>query len=346
MRASALQLWLAGRQPQRPRRARSPWARAGSQHWVATLVFLIALSVSVRAQTADAPNAPAPPADAWITNAVQYPAPFQNTQVAASSYRDLHAEVLVGQLKILCPVAATPAGGGLRLHASIDAPGHWRVRDWRTYPMVRHGPQWEVALPVFDLDLPVVYFVSVPVARGAVLSSMRICHPRGLGMRVPTRLFWSFLEGFEEDLDSWRGLSPEAPPLHTDPEAHTGHAALAVEIPYDKHSVTVATTRLRGWHLWKLNCRGLQMWLRAKEGTGRVRLSLLANAFTTNQVISVLPREIPLSNQWVNVSVRFSEFPPLPRSTVDLLAIEFIAQGPREFLMDDLRLLAGEEEGL
>lgn len=170
---------------------------------------------------------------------------------------------------------------------------------------------------------------------------MRLCRPRAAGLEEPSRIFWSFLEGFEQDMESWRLLTTDAgaPPLKTDPTAHNGRAALAVTLPVGKHSVTVATTRVRGWQVQQHGATGLRLWLRAREGAARAQFTLLAQAFTTNQVVAVWPRDVQLTAQWQQVDLPFGLVPQVPLAAVDLFAIEFIGEGPREFLVDDLQLL-------
>ena len=84
---------------------------------------------------------------------------------------------------------------------------------------------------------------------------------------------------------------------------------------------------------------GVRVCLRTREGKGRARFTFFANAATTNQVISVWPKEPLLDEAWQKVDILFSELPRLPLAHVDLFAIEFIGKGPLEFLVDDLQLL-------
>ena len=63
------------------------------------------------------------------------------------------------------------------------------------------------------------------------------------------------------------------------------------------------------------------------------------DAWTTNQVVGLWPNDVRLTDRWQKVELFFSALPRLPLGAVDLLAIEFIADGPRDFLVDDLQLL-------
>ena len=231
--------------------------------------------------------------------------------------------------------------------ASADELGHWPARDWRPNPMNLRGKSWEAFVPVDDVDVPLVYFTSAVIsasnnaAASTNISPMRICHPRLAGLEEPTRIFWPFLEGFEQDTASWRLLSgaEDFAPLKTDPLARTGNSALAIPLLAGKRSMTIATTRVRGWQLMQNGATGVRLWLRTRKGSGRARFTLLANASTTNQVISVWPKEPALTEKWQKIDVPFNELPKLPLGAVDLFAIELIGEGPVEFLVDDLELL-------
>ncbi len=271
--------------------------------------------------------------DLWLTNHYDYPS-FTGTNVVRSEiFGALHAEALAGKLKISWPSKTAPVG--LTLVASADDPGHWPARDWRSSPMQPHGESWEAFVPVDSLDVPVIYFVRA----GTNISPMRLARPRALGLEEPTRIFWPFLEGFEEGLESWRLLTPGAAELKTGTPVKNGKAALVAAVPAGKKSVAVATTRVRGWFAEEHGARGLSVWLRAREGTGHARFTLMAQAFTTNQVVAVRAGDVPLTAQWQRVELPFSSFPKIPRLGLDLFTIEFIADGPREFLVDDLQLL-------
>jgi hypothetical protein len=279
------------------------------------------------------------PPDAWLTNVCQFPPPFAQQAPRSNDFTGLRAEVIAGKLKVFWPSERVASNAAVTLRVSVDEPGHWPARDWQTFPMTLRGQVWEAPAPVTDLDLPLVYFVCAVDGETTGLSPMRVCHPREAGLEVPTRLFWPFLEGFEAGLESWRLLTPDAPPLRTDGVAHTGRNALAVSLPAGRRSVTIATTRVRGWHYWKANATGVRLWLRAGAGTGRARFTLSAHAHTTNRLMAVHSREVALAEQWRKAELLFAEFPGLPLPALDLFTIEFIGEGPREFLVDDLQLL-------
>jgi hypothetical protein len=291
------------------------------------------------------------PGDEWLTQPGRFPADAQT--VRSNHFADLRAEGLAGKLHILWAPQRFISNSIVTVHASADEPGHWPARDWRSYPMIPSGQKWQASVPVDDVDVPLIYFVStterasnaggilsaVPLSTN--LSPMRICRPRAAGLPEPTRIFWPFIEGFEEDTESWQWLAgtPDSRPLRTDSTARQGLAALLVSLPAKKRSVTVGTTRLRGWQLQRQGATGLRLWLRTRQGAGLARFTLLANAFSPDQVVALYPKEMSLTNQWQKMDVLFGQMSQLPLGAVDLFTIEFIGEGPRDFLVDDLQLL-------
>jgi len=282
-----------------------------------------------------------PPADAWLTNFVQFPPGVSTNAVRHRGFENLHAEALAGSLRIGWQPAGLNTNTPVTVWASADEPGHWPARDWRPHPMSAPGDRWEASIPVDNVDVPLVYFLETRSSEAPVVSLMRVCHPRRAGLDEPSRVFWPFLEGFEESLEGWRlvGETDDLPPLKLDASAKNGRAALRVTVPAGKRSVTLATTRLRGWQILQQTASGVRVWLRAKQGAGKVRFTLLANAHTADQVVSVCPTEPVLTERWQRVDVAFRMFPKVPLVNVDLLTLEFIGQGPLEFLVDDLQLL-------
>jgi hypothetical protein len=261
--------------------------------------------------------------------------------VRSNLFSDLHAEVVAEKLVVFwTPDAAAPTGSVV-VHASAADLAHWPTRDWRSYPMTRIDMRWQTALPVEDPDVPLVYFVAAAGSGVTNGSATRGVLPRAAGLEEPTRPFWPFLEGFEQGCDSWRVVSggSRSASLRTNSAARTGNFALSVTIPAGQRSVTVATTRLRGWQARAEDATGLRVWLKTREGTGRARCSLLANAGATNQSIAPWPNDLTLTDRWRKLELSFNALPGLPLGAVDLFAIEFIADGPREFLIDDLQLL-------
>lgn len=280
------------------------------------------------------------PADAWLTGAVKYPRGSGTNMLRQDAFTTLRAEHLVEQLKVRWQPAAPLTQTRLLVHFSADAPGHWPARDWRTLPMTLRGAVWEAVLPVDDLDVPLVYFVSDAGDAPGLCSPMRVVSPRLTGMEKPSRIFWPFLDGFEAGVSGWElAAGAAAPPLKVSPQAHEGHAAMSVSLPAGERSVTVSTARVRGWHYSHQFATGLRVWLRAPAGTGRARFTLHANADTADAIAVSSTVEVELSAQWQRVELHFSSFPNFPVVATDRFSIEFRGEGPREFLVDDLRLL-------
>lgn len=276
-------------------------------------------------------------ADAWVDGAVVFPRNLVTNALSLGGFATLRAEHLAEQLKVRWQPASPPVQPRVVVHFSADALGHWPARDWRTLPMTPRGAVWEATLPVEDLDVPLVYFVSDGSSTTALLSPMRVVSPRLAGMEKPSRIFWPFLDGFEGELSGW-AIANSHSPLTTSPNAHDGHAALSVPLLPGQGSVIVSTTRIRGWHYSLQLATGLRVWLRAPGGSGRARFTLHTNAGSMNEIAAVSTIETTLDDKWRKVDVSFSSFPNLPVVGVDLLSIEF-SGGAREFLVDDLRLL-------
>ena len=284
---------------------------------------------------------PVPLADQWLTHFVQYPPRVLTNQIRAAGFESLHVEGIAGKLKLTLRNPALDPNAVVTAYASADDPGHWPVRDWHVFPLGRRGGQWDTAVPIDNVDVPLVYFVRAATATATNVSPMRICRPRVAGLEEPSRIFWPFLEGFELGTEGWRMIAnvSDSPPLATDPLSKNGHAALLVSLPAGQHSVTVGTTRVRGWQVEQEFATGLRLWLRAKQGSGQARFTLLANAYGTNQVIGVFPHVTVLRDRWQRVDLLFSALPAFPLGNLDFFTIEFLGVGPREFLLDDLSLL-------
>lgn len=278
-------------------------------------------------------------ADSWVSGTPAYPRGI-NTNDLGGGFESLRAEHLAEQLKVKWAPGAVAVQPPVTLHFSVDSPGHWLARDWRTVPMTQRGAVWEAALPVEELDVPIVYFVTGgPAAR--LLSPMRAVVPRLTGLEKPTRVFWPFLDGFEDGIAGWTlaSASSAASPLKLSSQAHDGNAALSVTLPAGQPTATVGTARLRGWHYSHQLATGLRLWLRAPGGAGKARFTLHAHAHTPQAVSVGSLVEATLDDKWQRVELSFSSFPKFPHVSADWFTIEFSGQGPQEFLVDDLRLL-------
>jgi hypothetical protein len=279
-----------------------------------------------------------PAADSWVGGATGFPRGI-NTNDLGGGFESLRAEHLAEQLKVRWVPGAVAAQPPVTLHYSVDPPGHWLARDWRTLPMTQRGMVWEATLPVEELDIPIVYFLTGgPASRQ--LSPMRAVVPRLTGMEKPARVFWPFLDGFEDGIAGWTLASvASVASLKLSPQAHDGNAALSVTLPAGQPAVTVGTARVRGWHYSHQLATGLRIWLRAPGGAGKAKFTLHAHARTSQAVSVVSLVEATLDDKWQRVELSFSSFPKFPHVSADWFTIEFSGQGPQEFLVDDLRLL-------
>jgi hypothetical protein len=294
-----------------------------------------------------------------------YPAALTNASASARPewFRDLKSDLLAGRLKVLWPTNLNLAGAGAKveLFVSVDEAGHWPARDWQILSMNQGAQGWDATVPVDYVDVPLIYFVrvtglgdsgkpktetagSTPGGRGPAteaVSPMRIVQPRLLGMQEPTRIFWPFLDGFEEGLGHWSLLSDEAEgfAMKASPLAKTGLAALEISLPGNKRSVTVATTRIRGWQVQQQNATGIRLWLRTAQGPARVRFTLLSHAFSPQQRVAPGKRDVAINEAWQKVDLSFDDFKGAALGHLDLFTIDFIGDGPQQFLADDLQLL-------
>ncbi len=284
-------------------------------------------------------------ADHWLAGTYEYPATAGGKVGTTAGFEAIETDAIAGRLKVYWNSGAATVSGSVTLFASADTAGHWPARDWRPYPMSFRAGRWEASVPVESVDIPMIFFVRVGEGTGARLSAMRSCVPRAAGLEEPSRIFWPYLEGFEDGLTSWRsfgaaaGTPPGALPLAIDPLAKQGKASLRMTVPGAGQSVGVATTRVRGWQIVERSATGLRLWMRTRSGSGRVRFTMFANAGGPLEVAMAYDREVTLSDRWQKVDLAFGRFGKGPLAEVDLLALEFFADGAREFLVDELQLL-------
>ena len=282
---------------------------------------------------------PKPRADQWLAGPFAYPAAAGAGAGGTTGFEGLETDAVAGRLKIYWTAAATEGAGRVTLFASAEMAGHWPARDWRAFPMAHRGGRWEAGVPVESVDIPMIFFLRVGDGAGARLSAMRICVPRAAGLEEPSRIFWPYLEGFEGSLESWRGFGAGAAALQTDPVAKQGKASLRVTVAGAGQTVGVATTRVRGWQIVERSATGLRLWMRTRGGAGRARFTLFANAGGAQEIVMPYDREVLLDERWQKVDLAFTRFGKGPLAEVDLLALEFSADGAREFLVDELQLL-------
>lgn len=284
---------------------------------------------------------PKPGADAWLTNAPAWPAEMIKARLSTNPFITLRAEAIAGRLRVSWE-SATPFDSA-RVIVSADAPGHWPARDWRSITMKRHGTNWQAELPVDSLDVPLIYSVIASNREETIASPLRIAWPGALGLEQPTRLFWPFVEGFEQGTEGWRAIPGVT--LRTDGAAKHGRAALRIEVPAGERSVTIVTTRLRGWFIAEHRATGLELWLKTRQGKGVAAFELLAHAFTTNQVLARRLAPVAVNSSWTKVELPWASFPKFPLGEMDLLAIELTGAPGTEFLIDDVQWLGRWRSG-
>jgi hypothetical protein len=320
-----------------PRRWRD---HPGPIWFLARISWLVACFRLLLAASLFAADTNGPP-EVWVTNQVLYPSRFASLAVQTNRFEQLQAEFLAETVRVLWTPLPGDTAAQATLLLSVDEPGHWPARDWRSYPMARRGADWEAIVLVDSLDVPLIYFVAAAADGRTHLSPMRLCRPRALGLEQPTRIFWPFLEGFEEGTESWRWLAggPDDERFSTSTTVKNGKVALAVTIPPGKTSVTLGTTRLRGWLVLEHAATGVAFWMRTQTGSGLARFTLLANAFTTNQVVALRPKADPVGAQWQELALPFESFGRFPLCDLDFFTIELLGKPGTEFLLDDMQLM-------
>lgn len=295
---------------------------------------LVIITILILAVTAVQALEPAADSDLWLSNAPPLPKAFTTAQPSTNTFKLLRAEAIAGQLRVTWP-ASTPADSAWVV-ASADAPGHWPARDWRIFSLKRSSTNWHTELPVDNLETPLIYFVVASNAATTVASPMRVARPGALGLEVPTRIFWPFIEGFEQGMQGWQSLPEDL--IRTDTTARSGRTSLAVKVPRGERSVTLMTTRLRGWFMQEHRATGIEVWLRTRGGKGTAVFDLHANAFSTNQIVA-RAEAVRLGEEWKRIELPWKSLPKFSLGDMDLLSIELTGDPGTEFLLDDLQLL-------
>lgn len=296
--------------------------------------LIVVTFVLLRAFVAHARD-PEPDSDVWLTNAPALPGAYAAATIATNRFANLKAEIIAG--KLLVRWETTESFSETFIVASADAPGHWPARDWRSSTMRRTPVGWVTDIPIDSLDVPVVYFAVAINDGKSVASPMRITHPRALGLETPTRLFWPFVEGFEQGTEGWRTTDGSA--VRRDVPSKSGRASLVLRVPAERRSATLMTTRLRGWFLEEHEASGVMCWLRMKSGVGTARFALFANAWSTNQFVARRDETVKVTEKWTPAALRFESFPRLALGDVDLFSVELTAEPGAELLIDDVQLL-------
>lgn len=250
-----------------------------------------------------------------------------------SGFESLKAEVILGKLNVFWRADRIPATAAT-LHYSPDHPGHWAAREWRELPMRRRKNLFDAKVPVADIDVPIVYFVSANSGVGPLNSPARLVDARKAGMEKPSTMFWPFAEGFEVNARNWTVSGNSS--LSSD--ARSGKQSLKIRIPADKHSVSAATTRIRGWHFLNQRARSIRVWLKAASA-GRVQFTLTANARTPDQTTARSSVSASVDTSWQPVDIPLASFPLRNQAGIDLFTIEFVGQSGSTLQIDDLQFL-------
>lgn len=231
---------------------------------------------------------------------------------------------------------------GIEVLASTDSPGHWRVRDWRRYPMAPEGAgSWQASIPVPSVEVPTFYLVRATLAGKPTDSPPRIFRPRLAGLTQPTFPFTGFLEGFEEGVDAWELIGRASVPgsLGWSNHAASGRHALRVVVPSGRGSVTIGTVRVRGWMLVEHPVVALRWMARTESGEGRVRCALHSRARTPDLAVHESREEWVVGPGWRQVEVPLVGLPHLRPADVDWLTLQFRAEAGGVLLVDDLELV-------
>jgi hypothetical protein len=227
-----------------------------------------------------------------------------------------------------------------RVVLSTDAPGHWPVRDWRSWPMTAGAGGWEARIPLVSATAPVVYFVESVAGGVTNASAMRCFRPVAAGVMEATSPFTGHLDGFEQGLVGWEwgGSGDGAEWMALTEEAWTGRWAMRVTVPRGRASATVGTVRLRSWMLEGGVAGRLVMAARTTGGEGRLRFALHGNARTSGLAVYPAKGEEAVGPVWRRVEVPLERFVNLRPWTVDWLTIQFVADAGRVVVLDDLEL--------
>lgn len=281
-----------------------------------------------------------PDADKLISVDIHYPPEVRSGYLNTNIFTNFFAESIAGKIQVLWNNPPGLSNSTGTVFYSVDYPEHTFSRNWQYLPLIFRGPLFNASIPVDDVDVPIIYFITIVSEGKTNLSPMRICYPRAAGLEAPSRPFWHFLEGFEEISINWRILNTytNIVPLHTNCAPKNGKVALCITLPEGRRSISVGTTRLRGWQIEHSNATGFSVWLKTNGEKGQVQFSLVSYFGTPKQVVSQHPQIIPISSDWKRVELNFNSFPKANLIGVDLLVFEFSGNDKAEFYIDDLSL--------
>ena len=282
----------------------------------------------------------AEPVDAWCPGASLpsglSPAPDLFETLAATAVLEDRRLAVVWN-----PGLKVSTNGVALVHASTGAPGHWASRDWRSWRMERTEAGWRALVPLESVEMPLAYFVGFASAVATNCSPVRSFRTAGSDLVTPTFVFNGFLEGFEEGLEAWEptvaGISERSMVRSTN--ALTGRYALRLEVPAGRASMTVGTTRVRGWMLEEYSPVALRFAARTESGNGRIACVLHGNARTPNVAVYPTKAEFTVGRDWRRFEVPMEAFTGLRPGMVDAFTLQFRSESGRALLVDDLELV-------
>lgn len=309
------------------------------------LAGVLAVGVIAESRGADVPD----DADVWLTNAVP-PAGFTVVHPSRESAGfGLLTAVAADRHMVVRwtpPRSMSGAVGTIRIHASTDIPGARAVRDWREWPTTRtEGGSFEARVPLLTVDVPTAYFLDRQKDGLREASGVREFWPRKAGLHEPTDVFMGFLDGFEAGREGWEiasavaGGAADGGALTISTNGLSGRAALRVEIPPGRGSVTVGTVRVRGWMLTEHRVDAIRVAARTESGTGRLGCALHTRARTKELAVHPARGEFQLGPGWQRLEVPLDAFVGVRPLRVDWLTLQFFAESGGAVLLDDLELV-------
>lgn len=314
--------------------------RAVGKSWrVAVLLGLAARAMANDAVPRETPG------DAWLDPApVIIPpdsAPVPAEEASRVPFAQLRCDAGRWNAKVVWPKTNELSAASAVVVYSIDPPGHWAVRDWRTIPMTRNPSAWEASIPIPSTTVPVVYYLRHSVAGVTRASPARILQPDKAGIEEPSQPFTGFLDGFEQGIQGWSGGTGREPEgaISYSTNAFSGSGALRLQIPNQRSTIAAATVRLRGWMLWDFSPTALRFAARAPRGTGRLRCALVSHARTPEVQIHTSARDHEVHKDWTRIEIPLSDFPGLRWRDVDWMTFQFFDEPGADLLVDDVELV-------
>ncbi|MBL9137272.1 MAG: hypothetical protein JNK85_15475 [Verrucomicrobiales bacterium] len=319
-------------------------SRLDVRAWAAGLLLACGSQAAPGPAVAPTPN-PTPPGDDWLPPvpeaAAEESAWPSSDDAARGPFAELRAEIDGLRVKVNWPRTNEVAVASATMVYSVDSPGHWAVRDWRSAAMQRAPGGWTATLPIPCVTIPVVYYLRHTADGITRLSPARVFRPDQAGMEEANPPFTGFLDGFEQGLEGWTGGTGREPEgtLTYSTNAFSGSGALRLQIPQQRSSVAAATVRLRGWMLWEFSPTTLRFAARAPRGSGTLRCSLVSKARTPEIQVHADRREHQVHGSWTRIEIPIAEFAGLRLRDVDWMTIQFFDEPGADLLVDDVELV-------